>query len=102
MPQFLLIAPSFTNILVSLLVPDLRTVNIGTSPLLTIPLQNVYAFCNLHDVSWGTKGSDKVDALPAAKSKTDGEEKVVVTHEKVQEGQFWDARYRFQRWREGS
>ncbi|GAA5868205.1 hypothetical protein JCM3774_000599 [Rhodotorula dairenensis] len=61
MPQFLLIAPSFTNIL------------------------NVYAFCNLHDVSWGTKGSDKVDALPAAKSKKDGEEKVVVTHEKVQE-----------------
>ncbi|GJN90829.1 hypothetical protein Rhopal_003843-T1 [Rhodotorula paludigena] len=61
MPQFLLIAPSFTNIL------------------------NVYAFCNLHDVSWGTKGSDKVEALPAAQSKKDGEEKVVETHEKVQE-----------------
>ncbi|BGP48579.1 hypothetical protein JCM10450v2_004455 [Rhodotorula kratochvilovae] len=61
MPQFLLIAPSFTNIL------------------------NVYAFCNLHDVSWGTKGSDKVEALPEAKSKADGEEKVVETHERVQE-----------------
>ncbi|KAJ8294291.1 Chitin synthase 1 [Rhodotorula toruloides] len=61
MPQFLLIAPSFTNIL------------------------NIYAFCNLHDVSWGTKGSDKVDTLPAAQSKKDGEEKVVETHEKVQE-----------------
>ncbi|GAA5897829.1 hypothetical protein JCM8208_003169 [Rhodotorula glutinis] len=61
MPQFLLIAPSFTNIL------------------------NIYAFCNLHDVSWGTKGSDKVEALPAAKSKADGEEKVVETHERVQE-----------------
>ncbi|GAA5981736.1 hypothetical protein JCM11641_004230 [Rhodosporidiobolus odoratus] len=61
MPQYLLIAPSFTNIL------------------------NVYAFCNLHDVSWGTKGSDKVEALPSAKSKSDGEEKVVETHEKMQE-----------------
>ncbi|KAH7105361.1 putativechitin synthase [Auriculariales sp. MPI-PUGE-AT-0066] len=44
-PQYLLIAPSFTNIL------------------------NTYAFCNLHDVSWGTKGSDKADVLPAVKSK---------------------------------
>lgn len=43
--QYLLIAPSFTNIL------------------------NTYAFCNLHDVSWGTKGSDKVDALPSVSSK---------------------------------
>ncbi|KAF8655299.1 hypothetical protein AX16_003197 [Volvariella volvacea WC 439] len=42
--QYLCIAPSFTNIL------------------------NVYAFCNLHDVSWGTKGSDKADVLPAVKS----------------------------------
>lgn len=61
MPQFLLIAPSFTNIL------------------------NVYAFCNLHDVSWGTKGSDKVEALPAAQSKKDGGEKIVETQERVQE-----------------
>jgi chitin synthase len=64
--QYLCLAPSFTNVL------------------------NVYAFCNLHDVrllvffflflhrsdvtichlqvSWGTKGSDKVDALPSASS----------------------------------
>ncbi|ORY64638.1 chitin synthase-domain-containing protein [Leucosporidium creatinivorum] len=60
MPQFLLIAPSFTNIL------------------------NVYAFCNLHDVSWGTKGSDKVE-LPSATSKKDGKEGVVEVQEKVQE-----------------
>ncbi|POV94369.1 hypothetical protein PSTT_16894 [Puccinia striiformis] len=46
-PQYMGLAPSFTNIL------------------------NVYAFCNLHDVSWGTKGSDKVDALPSVKSSTE-------------------------------
>ncbi len=44
-PQYLMIAPSFVNIL------------------------NVYAFCNLHDVSWGTKGSDKADALPTVDTK---------------------------------
>lgn len=56
---------------------------------------NVYAFCNLHDVSlfniidyrslkpcqvsWGTKGSDKAEALPSVSSKTgkDGEKAVV-------------------------
>jgi chitin synthase len=33
----------------------------------------VYAFSNWHDVSWGTKGSDKADALPSAKTtKADG------------------------------
>jgi len=42
--QYLILAPSFINIL------------------------NVYAFCNLHDVSWGTKGSDTVDFLPSVKS----------------------------------
>lgn len=42
--QYLCIAPSFTNVL------------------------NVYAFCNLHDVSWGTKGSDKAEALPSVSS----------------------------------
>ncbi|RDB30009.1 Chitin synthase 1 [Hypsizygus marmoreus] len=44
--QYLCLAPSFINVL------------------------NVYAFCNLHDVSWGTKGSDKNEALPSLKSKT--------------------------------
>jgi len=42
--QYLCIAMSFTNIL------------------------NVYSFCNLHDVSWGTKGSDKAEALPSVSS----------------------------------
>ncbi|WFD00403.1 chitin synthase [Malassezia yamatoensis] len=39
--QYFWLAPSFVNVI------------------------NVYAFCNLHDVSWGTKGSDKADALPS-------------------------------------
>jgi len=61
--QYLLLAPSFTNVL------------------------NVYAFCNLHDVSWGTKGSDKAEALPSVSSKTskDGEKAVVEDVTRVQE-----------------
>ena len=31
-----------------------------------INILNVYAFCNWHDISWGTKGADKADALPSA------------------------------------
>lgn len=61
--QYLLIAPSFTNIL------------------------NVYAFCNLHDVSWGTKGSDKDEALPSVSSKKGKDEGAAVVEDmhKVQE-----------------
>jgi len=42
--QYLFLAPSFTNVL------------------------NVHAFCNLHDVSWGTKGSDEAGKLPPVSS----------------------------------
>src|SRR5882762_7599597 len=60
--QYLCLAPSFTNVL------------------------NVYAFCNLHDVSWGTKGSDKAEALPSvSSSKTKGAETIVEVTAKVQE-----------------
>ncbi|KAF7301627.1 Chitin synthase [Mycena indigotica] len=51
---YLLLAPSFTNVL------------------------NVYAFCNLHDVSWGTKGSDKAEVLPSVVSSKKQDETAVV------------------------
>jgi chitin synthase len=56
-PQYLLLMPSFTNIL------------------------NVYAFSNWHDVSWGTKGSDKADDLPSAKTEKAGDGKHTVIEE---------------------
>ncbi|KAF2675441.1 chitin synthase-like protein [Microthyrium microscopicum] len=54
-PQYLLLMPSFINIL------------------------NVYAFSNWHDVSWGTKGSDKAEALPSVKTEKadDGKHTVI-------------------------
>ncbi|KOS23063.1 Chitin synthase 3 [Escovopsis weberi] len=48
--QYMLLTPTFTNVL------------------------NVYAFCNTHDVSWGTKGDDKVEKLPSVNTK-DGQGK---------------------------
>jgi hypothetical protein len=44
-----------------------------------INILNVYAFSNWHDVSWGTKGSDKAEALPSAKSEkaADGKNTVI-------------------------
>lgn len=39
----------------------------------------VYAFSNWHDVSWGTKGSDKADALPSVQTQksSDGKGNVI-------------------------
>ncbi|KAI0346769.1 glycosyltransferase family 2 protein [Trametopsis cervina] len=59
--QYLLLAPSFTNVL------------------------NVYAFCNLHDVSWGTKGSDKAEVLPSVSSKKGNKDAVVEETTRKQE-----------------
>lgn len=56
-PQYMFFMQSFVNIL------------------------NVFAFCNWHDVSWGTKGSDKADALPSVqstKNKEDPDEEAVI------------------------
>ncbi|OAG39887.1 chitin synthase 3 [Fonsecaea monophora] len=55
--QYLLLMPSFINILM------------------------IYAFSNWHDVSWGTKGSDKADVLPSAQTKKDEKGKATVVEE---------------------
>jgi len=65
--QYLLLAPSFTNVL------------------------NVYAFCNLHDVSWGTKGSDKAEALPSVSSKKGKDsDQAVVEDKTIEQGDLDD------------
>ncbi|GAM86418.1 hypothetical protein ANO11243_044320 [Dothideomycetidae sp. 11243] len=46
-----------------------------------INILNVYAFSNWHDVSWGTKGSDKADALPSVQTKKEGDGKATVIEE---------------------
>lgn len=46
--QYLLMTPTYINIL------------------------NVYAFCNTHDITWGTKGDDKPEKLPSVNTKADG------------------------------
>jgi chitin synthase len=56
-PQYLLTMSSYVNIL------------------------NVYAFSNWHDVSWGTKGSDKADVLPSAQTTKTGDGKAAVIEE---------------------
>jgi hypothetical protein len=60
-PQYLCLAPSFTNVI------------------------NVYAFCNLHDVS--SESSDKAEALPSVSSSKgkNGEAPVVQDMERMQE-----------------
>jgi chitin synthase len=46
--QYLILTPTYINVL------------------------NVYAFCNTHDITWGTKGDDKAEKLSSVKVKADG------------------------------
>lgn len=55
--QYLLLTPTYINIL------------------------NVYAFCNTHDITWGTKGDTKPEKLGAASVTADGKIKVDVPTE---------------------
>jgi chitin synthase len=58
-PQYLLMMTSYINILM------------------------VYAFSNWHDVSWGTKGSDKAEALPSAQTVKTGDGKGTLVIEEI-------------------
>ncbi|KAL8946338.1 MAG: hypothetical protein Q9222_007251 [Ikaeria aurantiellina] len=55
--QYLLLTPTYINIL------------------------NVYAFCNTHDITWGTKGDDKAEKLPTANIKPGGKVDVSVAQD---------------------
>ena len=58
-PQYCLMAPSYVNVL------------------------NVYSFCNTHDVSWGTKGSDTVVELPSLVKTTEVVEEVEMEQSEI-------------------
>jgi chitin synthase len=51
-----------------------------------INILNVYAFCNWHDVTWGTKGADKAEAMPIAPTteKTDRDGSISVEVEEYE------------------
>nr|P30601.2 RecName: Full=Chitin synthase 2; AltName: Full=Chitin-UDP acetyl-glucosaminyl transferase 2; AltName: Full=Class-I chitin synthase 2 [Exophiala dermatitidis]AAC34496.1 chitin synthase 2 [Exophiala dermatitidis] len=43
-----------------------------------INVLNIYAFCNTHDITWGTKGDDKAEKLPSANVKPGGKVDVLI------------------------
>ncbi|KAJ3058540.1 Chitin synthase, class 1 [Rhizoclosmatium hyalinum] len=67
--QYLLAIPSFTNIIM------------------------VYAFCNIHDVSWGTKGITSASVLPAVTTAKNEKGEAVATVELPSQNQDSDEWY---------
>lgn len=43
-----------------------------------INVLNIYAFCNTHDITWGTKGDDKAEKLESVTIKADGKLDVAI------------------------
>ena len=68
--QYLLLTPTYINIL------------------------NVYAFCNTHDISWGTKGDDKVEKLGSANVKPGGKVDVNIPQDDGDLNEQYDAEMR--------
>lgn len=68
--QYLLLTPTYINIL------------------------NVYAFCNTHDITWGTKGDDKAEKLPSANIKADGKVDVDIPQDDGDLNAMYDAEMR--------
>jgi hypothetical protein len=68
--QYLLLTPTYINIL------------------------NVYAFCNTHDITWGTKGDDKAEALPTVKLKAGGKVDVSIPQDDSDLNSQYDAEMR--------
>jgi len=68
--QYLLLTPTYINIL------------------------NVYAFCNTHDITWGTKGDDKAEKLPSANTKADGKVDVNIPQDDGDLNAMYDAEMR--------
>ncbi|KAJ3267246.1 Chitin synthase, class 2 [Chytriomyces hyalinus] len=69
MLQYLFMIPSFTNILM------------------------VYAFCNIHDVSWGTKGITEAAALPTVTTSTNSNGEKIATVDLPDQNQDADEYY---------
>ena len=68
--QYLLLTPTYINIL------------------------NVYAFCNTHDITWGTKGDDKAEKLSSVNIKADGKVEVNIPQDDGDLNAMYDAEMR--------
>ena len=56
-----------------------------------INVLNIYAFCNTHDITWGTKGDDKAEKLPSASLKPGGKVDVEIPHDDTDLNAQYDA-----------